>query len=165
MFVCLSTPSPLCICNRDKRPHFSLKRFRLDAKSAYAPGSLRTKSLETAATRVVTSSDEGGHQLSPVKGLQIDESTDVSHTSQMVIYLRLLMGGKFQTVFFRIVSVHDASALGLVTLLTNTFSDDGISLSNFASLATDGASVLTGRDNGHHQYLLMVGQQRHTNVK
>ena len=54
LIVCLSTSSPLCICNRDKRPHFSLKRFRLDSKSAYAPGSLRTKSLETAATRVVT---------------------------------------------------------------------------------------------------------------
>jgi len=32
LFVCLSIPSPLCICNRDKRPHFSLKLFRLDSK-------------------------------------------------------------------------------------------------------------------------------------
>ena len=32
LFVCLSTPSPLCICNCDKRPHFSLKLFRLDSK-------------------------------------------------------------------------------------------------------------------------------------
>ena len=58
------------------------------------------------------------------------------------------MGGSFQTVFFRIVSVYNASVLGLVTLLTNMFSDDGICLSIFASLATDGASVMTGRYNG-----------------
>jgi len=46
------------------------------------------------------------------------------------------------------VSVYNASVLGLVTLLNNIFSDDGICLSIFASLATDGASVLTGRYNG-----------------
>ena len=38
--------------------------------------------------------------MSPCLGLMIDESTDISHTNQMILYLRLLLCGCFQTVFW-----------------------------------------------------------------
>jgi hypothetical protein len=84
--------------------------------------------------------------MSPCLGLMIDESTDISHTSQMILYLRLLLCGCFQTVFWRIISVGDASADGLVETLNAAFDDDGIPKSRVVSFASDGASVLTGAE-------------------
>ena len=55
---------------------------------------------------------------SPCIGLAIDESTDISHTSQMIMYLLVFKDGMFQTLFGRIVTVHYTSANGIFAHLT-----------------------------------------------
>ena len=83
-------------------------------------------------TAIITAAIAG-----PCLGLMIDESTDISSTGQMVLYLRVLIGGKFKTVFWRLASVTLATADGLVALLTLTFEADGIPtflVSSFASV-------------------------------
>jgi len=66
----------------------------------------------------------------------------------MVLYLRIFQAGVFTTVFWRLVKVTDATASGLVEVLTSTFSDDCIPTSLLYSFASDGASVLRGADRG-----------------
>jgi hypothetical protein len=66
----------------------------------------------------------------------------------MVLYLRIFIGGVFRTVFWRLVKVSDASANGLMEVITSAFLDDCIPTSRLFSFASDGASVLTGSENG-----------------
>lgn len=87
-------------------------------------------------------------RVSPALGLMVDESTDVGKHGNSILYLRLLMGGVFVTVFYRIVQVSDATAEGLATLITETFEQDGLPKSRLYSFASDGASVMTGAENG-----------------
>jgi hypothetical protein len=102
----------------------------------------------TSMAHVVRMRIVAAARSTPCLGLMIDESTDIAHTSQMVLYLRLMVDATYQTVFWRIVSVPDATADGLVSLLTETFHDDEIPTSNVCSFASDGASVLTGCEAG-----------------
>ena len=87
-------------------------------------------------------------RISPALGLMVDESTDVGKHGNSILYLRLLMGGIFVTVFYRIAQVSDASAEGLASLITETFEQDGVPKSRLYSFASDGASVMTGAENG-----------------
>ena len=78
----------------------------------------------------------------------VDEPTGVSKHGSSVLYLRLLMGGTFVTVFWRIVQVSDASAVGLFSLIESTFEEDRIPKWLLFSFASDGASVMTGSNGG-----------------
>ncbi|KAH8077541.1 4-(cytidine 5'-diphospho)-2-C-methyl-D-erythritol kinase [Aureococcus anophagefferens] len=82
------------------------------------------------------------------KAVMMDESTDVSHSGNMIIYLRVFIKGKYTTVFWRILHVPDATALGLFTALAAAFEMDGIPTSTIVSFASDGAAVLMGSVNG-----------------
>lgn len=48
---------------------------------------------------------ETAAQASPALGLMVDESTDVSKTGSMVLYLRLMVKGRFETQFWKLVQV------------------------------------------------------------
>jgi len=48
---------------------------------------------------------ETAAQASPALGLMVDESTDVSKTGSMVLYLRLMVKGRFETKFWKLVQV------------------------------------------------------------
>jgi hypothetical protein len=81
-------------------------------------------------------------------GLMIDESTDCSNTNMMVLYLRLFKDGLFQTVYWGMVTVTDATGVGLAGVVRQKFEDSDIPMSLLMSLATDGASAMTGEENG-----------------
>ena len=85
---------------------------------------------------------------SPVLGLMADESTTVSTESGMILYLRLLKDGIFQTVFWGLVQLHEATADALLDTILDYFQSNNVPTKLLASLATDGASVMLGRHGG-----------------
>ena len=78
----------------------------------------------------------------------VDESTDVSHHGLMVLYLKFLMNGMFVVVFWRIIEVHEATALALFAIIKLAYEQDMIPKRLLLSFASDGATVMTGVDNG-----------------
>ena len=56
-------------------------------------------------------------RLSPVLGLMIDESTDVSNHKVLLLYLRFLVDGRYVTMFWAALNVVDATAQGLLDVI------------------------------------------------
>ena len=81
-------------------------------------------------------------RTSSALGLMIDESTDVSSSNAMVLYLRLFINATPTTVFWGLVEVHDATANGLVKTIEGRFEDQNVPLDRVFSFASDGASVV-----------------------
>lgn len=75
--------------------------------------------------------------------LMVDESTDVSMTGAMVLYLRLSINGVFKTVFWGLVECADATANGLFKTILNFFKLQGVPTFLLFCFASDGASVMT----------------------
>ena len=98
---------------------------------------------------VIRDEIEAWLKASPVHAAMIDESTDVGHFSQMMIYVRLMTkDGRFRTVFWRLLEVADADAAGLFSVFSSAYEMSGVPTSRLASFASDGAPVLTGKLNG-----------------
>ena len=87
-------------------------------------------------------------RTSPLLGLMVDESMDVSKSENMVLYLRFLAAGIWVTRFWCIVKCRSATAVGLRAELTTAFNEDGLEIKKVGCFATDGASVMTGRIGG-----------------
>jgi hypothetical protein len=75
--------------------------------------------------------------------LMVDESTDVSMTGAMVLYLRLCVNGVFKTVFWGLVECADATANGLFKTILDFFKLQGVPTFLLFCFASDGASVMT----------------------
>ena len=78
----------------------------------------------------------------------VDEATHVSTTSSMILYLRSNIGGVFKTFFWGLVEIDDAMAKGLMEVIIRHFEENEVAITKLASLATDGASVMMGAQNG-----------------
>eukprot|EP00733_Pompholyxophrys_punicea_P001589 Pompholyxophrys_punicea_v1_NODE_849_length_1218_cov_2.926913.p1 type:complete len:281 gc:universal NODE_849_length_1218_cov_2.926913:1062-220(-) len=82
-------------------------------------------------------------------GVMIDESTDISFTSQMVIYYRLAgIDGNARVVFGGIEALENGEAETIYSTLLTRLKNDEIPLSSVCSFGSDGASVMLGRNNG-----------------
>ena len=57
---------------------------------------------------------------SPIYGLMIDESQDVSRSENMVLFLRFMLCGIFVTRFYRIVKCKEVNAVGLKNKVRST---------------------------------------------
>lgn len=81
-----------------------------------------------------------------------DESTDISNTKKLIIYMRLIDSDTFvaSTHFLGNVTVEGSSctAVVLFDLIMNFLQDKGIDLSTLIGFGSDGASVMTGRISG-----------------
>ena len=90
------------------------------------------------------------HYNGPV-GILLDESVDVSHKSQMIVYIQGVEGNMPMMWYYRTIQVTDATAEGLFRALIDTWREDGLHdffKANLLSIATDGASTLTGLRGG-----------------
>ena len=90
------------------------------------------------------------HYNGPV-GVLLDESVDVSHKSQMIVYVQGVEANMPMLWYYRTIHVTDATAEGLFQALNHTWSEDGLHdffKANLLSIATDGASTLTGLRGG-----------------
>ena len=81
-------------------------------------------------------------------GIPLDESTDISVQKHLSICIRYVLNGEPVTKFLTNVSLDDGKAHTIVNVTVKRLEDFGLNLSNMVSLATDGASVMTGRKTG-----------------
>ncbi|KAL1251696.1 hypothetical protein QQF64_019492 [Cirrhinus molitorella] len=82
-------------------------------------------------------------------GLEIDESTDVSVCRQLDIHVRYLDNeGKVFCQFLDLICLTDGKADSIVAAIRKIIHTKGIPTHLIFGLATDGAAVMTGRQNG-----------------
>jgi hypothetical protein len=84
---------------------------------------------------------------SPYISVAIDESTDISVTSNMVIYIYFIEDGEVQVEFFTLVDLKGASAKDIEEALVTALKEAGL-LEKVIVLGSDGCSVMLGKDNG-----------------
>ena len=66
----------------------------------------------------------------------------------MILYLRLLRDGAFETVYWGLADVTDATGLGLSKTIVTFFKDQEVPIKKVSCLCTDGASAMTGDNAG-----------------
>ena len=77
--------------------------------------------------------------------LMINKTTDIADLNEMVIYARYIENGKVSTNFLKICELFNGTADTTETTLVAYMEDKGLSV---VGLGTDGASVMTGVQNG-----------------
>ncbi|CAI7779195.1 unnamed protein product [Closterium sp. NIES-53] len=85
---------------------------------------------------------------SPFLGLQCDESTDRTRGKHMIVYLTFIMDRRVVTEFFTLLTVEKCDAASLFEVLMNHLRSAGVDVSKLVGISMDGASVMTGKDNG-----------------
>ncbi|XP_060573920.1 zinc finger protein 862-like isoform X2 [Ruditapes philippinarum] len=88
-------------------------------------------------------------KVSPWYSIMIDETTDITVVSEMIIYIRYLKDGVSKTDFIGILPLPDGKADTITeTLVTFLTEDLGLQLEKMCALGSDGAKVMVGRQNG-----------------
>ena len=97
---------------------------------------------------------------SPKTAFAIDESTDVSHTSEMIIYAQyvdVLNDFKIELEYFEMVACPGSSAKELYDTVTGAVKGrDKRLFDNWVAFATDGPSVMVGESNSATQRLKVI---------
>jgi hypothetical protein len=78
----------------------------------------------------------------------LDESTDIAIHKSMVMYVRYVHNGKIMTDFVGNIRVSDGKAETLVCAVADKLGQLQIDCDKVVGLASDGASVMTGRKTG-----------------
>ena len=85
----------------------------------------------------------------PFYSILIDETTDIAVINEMVIYCRFIRSDcQVRTVFLKIVELSNGRADTIEEAVKSYLGNSLIPLSRLVGLATDGASVMTGRHSG-----------------
>ena len=89
-------------------------------------------------------------QNSVFYGLMIDESTDMNSEKYLIIYVKYFdeKEGIVRTEFFKLTEIIQFDALFIFSLLKDFLKHHQLSLRFLTSFATDGASVMIGKQNG-----------------
>ncbi|CAI7845148.1 unnamed protein product, partial [Closterium sp. NIES-53] len=101
-------------------------------------------SISTYLTRV-----QMDHILaSPFLGIHCDESTDRTRGKHMIVYLTFLKNRQIACEFFTLLTVERCDAGSLFEVLLNHLRSAAVDVSKIVGISTDGASVMTGKENG-----------------
>ena len=85
----------------------------------------------------------------PFYSILVDETTDIAVINEMVIYCRFIRSDcQVRTVFLKIVELSNGRADTIKEAVKSYLGNSLIPLSRLVGLATDGASVMTGRHSG-----------------
>ena len=86
---------------------------------------------------------------SPVLSVMVDETTDISTDEELIIYLvYITTSGEVVSKYSGIMCVESTTAHELFNVITSYLVDHGVDLRRVVGLGTDGASNMTGRENG-----------------
>lgn len=89
-----------------------------------------------------------GLKASPFVALQIDEGTDCSNLSTLMIYVRYLADGKVKSKFISVNELPGASSDDIFGILIQFLKEKNIDVSKIIGIASDGASVMQGVKKG-----------------
>ncbi|CAI7898959.1 unnamed protein product [Closterium sp. NIES-54] len=85
---------------------------------------------------------------SPFLGVQCDKSTDRTRGKHMIVYLTFIKDHRVVIKLFTLLTVEKCDAASLFEVLMNHLRSAAVDVSKLVGISTDGASVVTGRDNG-----------------
>ena len=85
---------------------------------------------------------------SPFLAILIDESTDVSVHKQLIVYLRYIGSSGPVTQFASLLQLEDGTAATIYTTIHRKLLEHEIDIHHVVGFASDGASVMTGCENG-----------------
>ncbi|CAI7730846.1 unnamed protein product [Closterium sp. NIES-54] len=85
---------------------------------------------------------------SPFLGIQCDESTDRTRGKHMIVYLTFFKNRQIACQFFTLLMVERCDAGSLFEVLLNHLRSAAVDVSKIVGISTDGASVMTGKENG-----------------
>lgn len=88
--------------------------------------------------------------LSRIKmyALTCDESTNISVTQNLIIYIRFVKNGKLETHFVALQELEGSSAEDIFTKINYVLNTKGIDSKGLIVMATHGAAVMTGKKSG-----------------
>ncbi|XP_030281580.1 zinc finger protein 862-like [Sparus aurata] len=92
-------------------------------------------------------------------GLQVDETTDITTTKELVLLTRLITGGEVINRFAGMVEVDDGKANTISSAILAWIQKKGLDVQKLMGLGSDGAPVMTGKRNG--VATLLKGQSKH----
>ncbi|CAI7860604.1 unnamed protein product [Closterium sp. NIES-54] len=87
-------------------------------------------------------------RASPFLGIQCDESTDRTRGKHMIVYLTFCKNRQIAREFFKLLTVERCDAGSLFEVLLNHLRSAAVDVSKIVGISTDGASVMTGKENG-----------------
>ncbi|KAK8797508.1 hypothetical protein WA158_005854 [Blastocystis sp. Blastoise] len=94
---------------------------------------------------------------SPLFSLQLDESTDISHSSQLILFVRYMYNNKYKDSFLCILQLqYSKSGSSIFETVSNYFSDHDIQWNKCLSVCTDGASAMNGNYNSFKTCVLKI---------
>ena len=93
--------------------------------------------------------------------LAVDESTDISDTAQLCLYVRYFDGSAFKEEMLELVPMTSHTiGLDVYTAIKNCFREEGLQISKVLILVTDGAPAMIGIHNG----LVALWKRDHPNI-
>ncbi|KAK3266037.1 hypothetical protein CYMTET_25316 [Cymbomonas tetramitiformis] len=86
---------------------------------------------------------------SPCYAVGVDESTDQSTTEELIFYVRFLNAARAPVArFWGMKALDQANAATITAVILDTLGSAGLSLDQLFAFGSDGASVMTGCENG-----------------
>jgi len=109
-----------------------------------------------AISETIKEETERRMKESPVLGITIDESTDVSSTQNCVVFIIVLESHRASSIFWRLLELSRGTAEVIFQAISEAFSSASVSMKKIVAMSTDGASVMTGCSNGVIQKLRSI---------
>ena len=87
-------------------------------------------------------------QQSSVYGIMIDEATDISTNASLIVYAYFVHDGKRKMRYLADVQLEGCDASSILTVILRVLEDYEVSIKKCFGFGSDGASIMTGRENG-----------------
>ena len=87
-------------------------------------------------------------QQSSVYGIMIDEATDISTNASLIVYAYFVHDGKRKMRYLADVQLEGCDVSSILTVILRVLEDYEVSIKKCFGFGSDGASVMTGRENG-----------------
>ena len=84
-------------------------------------------------------------QQSPCFGVICDETTDLSTSNQLIVYIKAIVNNVVETYF---LALQEGTADSVTQCLKDILEEHGLQISKCAALGSDGSSVMIGVHNG-----------------
>ena len=127
-----------------------LKKIEVSKNATYHSRS-SAEEFQSSIAQVIEEDQLAVIKKSPCFSILIDESTDISVSKRMIVYIRVVNQDFVpQTLFLENICIDDvkSSADVLFKHLIQCLSEKGLDINKCLGFGSDGASVMTGRHNG-----------------
>ena len=99
-------------------------------------------------------------QQSPCFGVICDETTDLSTSKQLIVYIKAIVNNVVETYFLALQELQEGTADSVTQCLKDILEEHGLEISKCAALGSDGSSVMIGVHNGVSAQLQHVQPSR-----